>query len=78
MDETLGIGEVAYSKTLKCDVICIEDDFGKDGKYGCDSCVFGGKNHDCLSDMFTDKFECRCNFRPDRKDVHFIKYGQNK
>lgn len=77
MDEILSVGEVAYSNTLKCDVICVEDDYEVGGKYGCKDCIFDYEHSGCLSDMFTDKFECRCNCRPDGKDVHYEKYGQN-
>lgn len=75
MDDILGIGEVAYSNTLKCNVICVEDDYEVNGKYGCKDCIFDdNKRSICLSDMFTDKFECRHRRRPDGKDVHYEKY----
>lgn len=78
MDKILDIGEVARSTTLCCDVICVEDDFDVDGRYGCQSCIFDSKPYGCLSDLFTDKFECRSIHRPDEKDVHYEKYEQNK
>lgn len=77
MDDILSVGEVAYSDSLKCDVICVEDDYEVGGKYGCKDCIFDYKRSFCLSDMFTDKFECRSYRRPDSKDVHYEKYGQN-
>ena len=78
MDDILSVGEVAYSNALKCNVICVEDDYEVGGKYGCGDCIFdNSKRSICLSDMFTDKFECRYNYRPDGKDVHYEKYEQN-
>lgn len=77
MDDILSVGEVTYSNALKCNVICVEDDYDKKDKWGCDACIFNCKPCGCLSDMFTDKFECRDNHRPDGKDVHYEKYGQN-
>ena len=77
MDDILSVGEVAYSDSLKCDVICVEDDYEVGGKYGCGDCIFDNKYVSCLTDMFTNKFECRSNHRPDCKDVHYEKYGQN-
>lgn len=77
MNKILSVGEVACSNALKYDVICVEDDFEND-RYSCQSCIFDNKYHGCLSDMFTDKFECRCRCRPDKKGVHYEKYEQNK
>lgn len=77
MDKILDVGEVAYSSALACDVICVEDDFYND-RYGCQSCIFDCEHHGCSSDLFTDKFECRARCRPDKKHVHYEKYGQNK
>ena len=77
MDKILDVGEVARSATLCCDVICVEDDFYND-RYGCQSCIFDRKHYGCLSDLFTDKFECRDMYRPDKKHVHYEKYEQNK
>lgn len=78
MSKILGVGEVAYSSALKCDVICVEDNYYND-HYGCASCIFSdGKDGYCISDMFTDKFECRAYCRPDKQDVHYEKYEQNK
>ena len=74
MDKILDVGEVARSTTLCCDVICVEDDFDND-RYGCKNCIFNRGPSDCVSDIFTDKFECRDYCRPDGKDVHFEKYG---
>lgn len=78
MDDILRVGEVAHSNSLNCDVICVEDDFGEKGKYGCKDCIFAHNKHFiCSTDMFTNKFECRCHCRPDEKDVHFEIYEQN-
>ena len=78
MNEILNVGEVAHSNSLNCDVICVEDDFGENGKYGCNDCIFDDYEHSiCLTDMFTDKFECRGRRRPDKKDVHYEKYEQD-
>lgn len=78
MDEILSVGEVAHSNSLNCDVICVEDDFGENGKFGCIDCIFACNKHFvCSTDMFTNKFECRYNHRPDGKDVHFEKYDQD-
>lgn len=77
MDDILSVGEVAHSNSLKCDVICVEDDYEVGGKCGCKDCIFDYKHSCCLSDMFTDKFECRSYRRPDNIDVHYEKYGQN-
>ena len=75
MDDILSVGEVAYSDSLNCNVICVEDDFGENGKYGCNDCIFDDDKHSiCLTDMFTNKFECRHRRRPDGKDVHFEKH----
>lgn len=75
MDDILGVGEVAHSNSLNCDVICVEDDFGENGIYGCKDCIFDDNGHSiCLTDMFTSKFECRSRRRPDGKDVHFEKH----
>lgn len=79
MDRVLDVGEITHSNSLDCDVICVEDDFRENATYGCNDCIFNGdKYFICLSDMFTDKFECRSNRRPDGKDVHYEKYEQNK
>lgn len=78
MDEILKIGEVAHSNSFNCDVICVKDDFNNK-RYGCQSCIFYcDESCVCLSDMFTDKFECRRNHRPDKTDVHYEKYEQDK
>lgn len=77
MDKVADVGEIVHSNSLGTDVICVEDDFYSDN-YGCQSCIFDGKNYDCIADLFTDKFECRSNKRPDKKDVHFVAYEQNK
>ena len=77
MDNILDVGEVAHSNTLKCDVICVEDDYEEDDKWGCDACIFNREPCGCLSDMFTDKFECRNHCRPDNIDVHYEKHGQD-
>lgn len=78
MDDILGIGEVSHSNSLNCDVICVEDDFEVNGKYGCKDCIFDDNDRFiCSTDMFTDKFECRSRRRPDGKDVHFERYEQD-
>ena len=78
MDKILDVGEIARSNVLNCDVICVEDDYDND-RYGCISCVFSDNaGTHCCSDMFTGKFECRERIRPDKKDVHYEKYEQNK
>lgn len=78
MNDILGVGEVAHSNSLNCDVICVEDDFGENGKYGCKDCIFAHNKHFiCSTDIFTNKFECRCHCRPDEKDVHFEIYEQD-
>ena len=78
MDDILSVGEVAHSNSLNCDVICVEDDFGENGKYGCKDCIFdNNENFVCLTDMFTNKFECRSYRRPDGTGVHYEKYEQD-
>lgn len=78
MDDILSVGEVAHSNSLNCDVICVEDDFGENGKYGCKDCIFACNKHFvCSTDMFTDQFECRSWRRPDGKDVHFEIHDQD-
>lgn len=78
MDDILSVGEVAHSNSLNCDVICVEDDFEENGKYGCNDCIFNDAKHfGCLTDTFTDKFECRHHRRPDGKDVHYEKHEQD-
>ena len=78
MDDILSVGEVAHSNSLNCDVICVEDDYEVNGKYGCQSCVFSHNTGAyCISDWYTNKFECREHRRPDKKDVHYEKYEQD-
>lgn len=75
MHNILSVGEIAHSDSLNCDVICVKDDFGENGKYGCNNCIFDDSEHFiCLTDIFTNKFECRARRRPDGKDVHFEKH----
>lgn len=66
----LKVGEVDYSTALKSNVICVEDDYYSD-RYGCACCCFSHKYNGCITDLFTNKFECRSTFREDGKDVHF-------
>lgn len=66
----LKVGEVDYSIALKSNVICVEDDYYND-IYGCARCCFDNKHLGCITDLFTNKFECRSAFREDGKDVHF-------
>lgn len=66
----LKVGEVDYSTALKSNVICVEDDYYSD-RYGCACCCFDNKRLSCITDLFTDKFECRSRVREDGKDVHF-------
>lgn len=77
MDDILNVGEIAYSNALKCDVICVEDNYEDDDKWGCKDCIFNGEHDNCISDLYTDTFECRYNHRPDSKGVHYEKHGQN-
>ena len=66
----LKVGEVDYSTVLKSNVICVEDDYYND-KYGCGCCCFSNKYNGCITDLFTNKFECRSTIREDGIDVHF-------